>query len=395
MSSTVRIDLAPKAGFCIKSSSLTPTVLPPPLPSPSSKKLLEPTPGPIPVPKGLKIFINIAWDPHVPPPPEGNEDAIRRAMQGEDVDEKDPSAWYVPVIVSNARQDTDKSGKPSIVFDCIYNPTVKSRTLRDPDFKLFIVELALQRIESQSGLNLSREIATPNIASKGKLLPRSVHIPASTMAAFTGAQTPAPSSTSFPDIGVGKATNGKAPLIQDISQTNGSNDTSTEPTSKKSAGKPSGSLPGLRGIMKNSSSTVSKLPPPQNFNPNAPLDWSWTKEDSGRLRIQVNVPALTRALVQSSSLDMEPRRLTLSIPTRRTLDIDLTPSDAEIVSRISSSINAAAQTLPPRKPLSDSQETRRDQETSHTLQLKRQRDFDVDGAEAQWKVGSEVVVIYL
>ena len=96
----------------------------------------------------------------------------------------------------------------------------------------------------------------------------------------------------------------------------------------------------------------------------------------------------TRVLTQSSSLDIEPRRLTLSIPSRRTLDIDLAPSDAEIVSRIST-IYIAAQTL------SDSQQTRKDQETSRTLQLKRQRDFDVDGAEAEWRVGSEVVIIYL
>jgi hypothetical protein len=99
----------------------------------------------------------------------------------------------------------------------------------------------------------------------------------------------------------------------------------------------------------------------------------------------------TRALVQSSSLDIEPRRLTLSIPDQRTLDIDLSLSDAEIVSRISSSINAAA----PQKPLTDSQETRKDQETSRTLQLKRQCDFDVDAAEAEWKTGTEVVVICL
>jgi len=66
-------------------------------------------------------------------------------------------------------------------------------------------------------------------------------------------------------------------------------------------------------------------------------------------------------------------------------------SDAEIVSRISSSINAAAQTIS-QKSLLDS---RKDQEISRTLQLKRQRDFDVDGTEAEWKVGSEMVVICL
>ena len=108
------------------------------------------------------------------------------------------------------------------------------------------------------------------------------------------------------------------------------------------------------------------------------------------LKKLLNIPFVnqTRDLTQSSSLDIEPRRLTLSIPSRRTLDIDLAPSDAEIVSRISA-INMASQTL------SDSQETRKDQETSRTLQLKRQRDFDVDDAEAEWKVGSEVVIIYL
>lgn len=116
--STVRIDLAPKAGFCIKSSSLAPTVLPPPLLTkpPSNSNLLEPAPSPIPVPKGLKVFVNIAWDPHVPPPPEGNEDAIKHAMQGQDVDEKDPSVWYVPVIVSNGRQDTDKGASELFLF---------------------------------------------------------------------------------------------------------------------------------------------------------------------------------------------------------------------------------------------------------------------------------------
>lgn len=41
------------------------------------------------------------------------------------------------------------------------------------------VELAFQRIEAQTSgaILLSRQIATPNIASKGKLEPRTVKIP--------------------------------------------------------------------------------------------------------------------------------------------------------------------------------------------------------------------------
>ena len=43
----------------------------------------------------------------------------------------------------------------------------------DPD----TAELGLQRIEAQHTLLLSRQLGTPNIASKGKLLPRSALVP--------------------------------------------------------------------------------------------------------------------------------------------------------------------------------------------------------------------------
>lgn len=40
-------------------------------------------------------------------------------------------------------------------------------------------------------------------------------------------------------------------------------------------------------------------------------------------------------------------------------------------------------------------ENRKEADTTRTLQLKRQRDFVVDGAEAEWEVGGEKVVIYV
>ena len=60
------------------------------------------------IPKGLKVFVNIAFDMNVPAPPEGSEEAIQKAMQGEEFDELNPEGWYVPTIVSDGRQDTDK-----------------------------------------------------------------------------------------------------------------------------------------------------------------------------------------------------------------------------------------------------------------------------------------------
>lgn len=44
-------------------------------------------------------------------------------------------------------------------------------------FLISCAELALQRIEAQTPLVLSRQISTPNITSKGTLHPRTVSIP--------------------------------------------------------------------------------------------------------------------------------------------------------------------------------------------------------------------------
>lgn len=37
------------------------------------------------------------------------------------------------------------AGKPSLLFDCVYNSGVKARTLRDPEFKLFLIGVFFPR----------------------------------------------------------------------------------------------------------------------------------------------------------------------------------------------------------------------------------------------------------
>ncbi|KAF4611452.1 hypothetical protein D9613_003812 [Agrocybe pediades] len=308
-SNFVRIELAPKPGFCVKSTLLTPGILPAPKQPPQSNaNLLEPAPDPTPLPKGLKVFINIAWDSNVPPPPEGSEDAIKRAMQGEDIDENNPSGWYVPMIISNGRQDKDKAGNPSLVFDCVCNTSVKSRTLRDPEFKTFIIELALQRIEEQTHLTLSRTIGTPNILSKGKLLPRTVQIPAALAPSLVGKPPPKDASSSGSH---------SRPLIQEIDSeknpaspsvvSHGSSEPQKPKASQSTSKAADAMLPGLRGILKKPSGSTNASKPHISatngvgsskvdvIHNDVPLDWSWSKEDSGRLRIDVNVPGLVRA----------------------------------------------------------------------------------------------------
>lgn len=116
-SSKAPVTLKPIAGFCIKSAALQPGFLKgsasntfpsDPVASGAPILLSNPPDVPIPFPKGIKVFVNIAWDANVPTPPEGSEDAIQKAMLGEDADELNPNGWYVPVVVSEARQDTDK-----------------------------------------------------------------------------------------------------------------------------------------------------------------------------------------------------------------------------------------------------------------------------------------------
>lgn len=133
-----------------------------------------------------KVFVNVAYDKNIPPPTTASTDYTE---------------WTIPVLVSDPRKDVDKgSGNPRsvlivtvlmyrinkagsscLVFDCIYNPSIKSNiTQLDSDFRLFIIELSFQRIESQSGntvLLTRTHIKSPNIKSKGKLEERTVTLP--------------------------------------------------------------------------------------------------------------------------------------------------------------------------------------------------------------------------
>ena len=97
----IAVALNPVPGFCVKSRATSDTLV----------RLTESDqPREVRVEKGLKIFVNIAWDPNVPPPPPASDDAIHRALQGLDIDdsESNPDAWFVPIVLSDVRQDSDK-----------------------------------------------------------------------------------------------------------------------------------------------------------------------------------------------------------------------------------------------------------------------------------------------
>lgn len=110
MAATTRVSLSPSPGFCVKSSALNSVAFPADVPLSSSHSSPR---SPITIPTGLKIFVNIAWDPNVPPPQDGSDAAIDRAMADPSAHLPDDVAqWFVPLIVSDPRSDSDKGLLP-------------------------------------------------------------------------------------------------------------------------------------------------------------------------------------------------------------------------------------------------------------------------------------------
>lgn len=111
------VALSPVPGFCVKSRAINDALV---------HLTASDQPHGVHVQKGLKIFVNVAWDPNVPPPPPSSDDAIHRAMQGLDIDASNSEAWFVPVVLSDARQDSDKGWYSAHIVPCV--PSIPGET---------------------------------------------------------------------------------------------------------------------------------------------------------------------------------------------------------------------------------------------------------------------------
>ncbi|KAI0299008.1 hypothetical protein B0F90DRAFT_1631800 [Multifurca ochricompacta] len=267
MTSTVTINVSPSPGFCIKSKLLRPGIFSATSNHESSQKSVS-------LPQGLKVFVNVAWSEDVPPPLEASLlKAIELTAHSSQMETKGGRDGPISVFASDGRLDTDKAGKPALVFDCIYHSSLKIHALKDANFKNFLVELALQHIEAQNTFSLSRSLGTPNISSKGPLGPRLVSIP----------------TTLFPHDH-----NHRASLVK---------------TSTKKL---------IEEVSKHHNSIASETP-----------TWAW-KQEGQEIHVIIQVPKVTRTNISSATLDLEPRRLTLLIPELYALDIDLNLSDTAL-----------------------------------------------------------------
>jgi len=174
----------------------------------------------------------------------------------------------VPLVSSDLRDDTDKKGVPSKVVDCVYSNELKSKSTRETDFKQFLCYIALQHVEEKHSLKLSRAIAFPNIASKGKLEIRTVLVP------VYGTDN----AKALPNLDRKDDSAPKVPLIEEIG--------------------------------------ITTDPPQPRINeeiiPEKPT-WSLTKLKNGDFRIELEVPELPRHIIEQAALEVESRRIIFSV----------------------------------------------------------------------------------
>ncbi|KAL1736557.1 pre-RNA processing PIH1/Nop17-domain-containing protein [Schizophyllum commune] len=315
--------ITPKAHFVAKTTVVSPPAVEPAL-------LPTSTTAP-PFPASRKVFVNIAYSEHIPPPPD-------------DVPLNHP-AWHLPLIVSEPRLDKDKAGKDSTVVDAIFSNTVKTRVLTDPEFKLAVIETVLQHLESlpkYRGLILSRQISQPNIASKGKLEPRKVNVP-----------DPAPkASTSRSEIGTS------------------ANAGSTAPKSvlKNSATPLQNSAAPSKPLIEEISS--SEAPASREDVPAAGLQkltYTYHRaltDEKVQNIVTIRLPqgALTNDTLKLTTLDVEPHRIIFAVPGCQTLDITIPMSSGK---------------APEKDPIA--------------MQLARAAPIDIEAVRAEWRVRDGVV----
>ncbi|KAH8112119.1 hypothetical protein DFH11DRAFT_1788451 [Phellopilus nigrolimitatus] len=310
-------------------------------PATASDVSANPTPARLPktlqIPKGTKVFLNIAWDKHVPAPPPVDEAVVRRAMMGEDLEDGagiGEGAYYVPVVVSEPREATDKSGKSSIVFDW----KLEARSVLIPKTLLYpsgVIEAPPKPLMQEISVSPGNTDNVGEDKGKPKTAPKSIL----------------------------KSTPAAKPLIEDI--TNTESDFST-----LSTGDP---------VDKN---VLSSLSPPC---------WKWTK-DGKWLKIEIDVPGLTRNLHSQSTLDIEPRRILLHIPQTHFLDINLDLPDAQIGKINGSWVEEVPDTAAVAEINADTLRIK-GHNAGEALRLKRQRNFDIESAQAEWRVGEEKLII--
>lgn len=133
------IDLTPKPGYVIKT------------------RVIQSLSHPL----TTKVFINLCHDPSVPKPLDFDTHSTFNLI----IENK----WEIPLILSKERTTSDKKGTPSILYDCIINPTCFTWITLNPDLRSIMNEWAIESVELLYSLTLERDYSIPKMLSKGDI----------------------------------------------------------------------------------------------------------------------------------------------------------------------------------------------------------------------------------
>ncbi|KAI8084017.1 pre-RNA processing PIH1/Nop17-domain-containing protein [Gilbertella persicaria] len=114
------------------------------------------------------VYINICYASAIPAPPLTDEKEIQKALNA------DPNSNYkVPLSMGQLRYDE----KNALVMDACVHTQPYLRSEKDLDFRLYILELAMEYVEDLLSVSLSREFTMPNTKCIGKIPTRVLRLP--------------------------------------------------------------------------------------------------------------------------------------------------------------------------------------------------------------------------
>ncbi|KAF9284564.1 hypothetical protein BGZ68_004599 [Mortierella alpina] len=122
--------------------------------------------------KDTVVFINVCSSDLMPKPSNATEAEIKRAINAEE-----GTTYQVPFQLSPPREYRDPVAKSYLVVDACIHTEPYRRAEKDFDYKLYIMELAMEWVEEKCRVELSRNFQLPNIKSKDELKKRSVILP--------------------------------------------------------------------------------------------------------------------------------------------------------------------------------------------------------------------------
>jgi hypothetical protein len=108
-----------------------------------------------------KVFVNVCTSPEVPLPHEKYDPPATYKLIME-------NQWEIPIVTSEEREDKDKKGQLSYVYDCVINDEAMKWAQRDPQLREILMEWCMESVEVRSDLMLGRgQVSVPKMVSKG------------------------------------------------------------------------------------------------------------------------------------------------------------------------------------------------------------------------------------